>query len=188
MKRHAFFIAFDPETRREYFVLRAREYQRTFGYDGSWLVQEDGNDHAGSILVCRDDAGQLIAGARMNFSMLEKPMRLPMEHATFSLPLLLPAMNLRQRNYAEVSRLAVAEEYQKSVLLLEMLDALHEHARANSTKLVFSICPRPQARNYRILQRAGRLKQPFHILDQVAVPAKDGIDMRLCLFAEEGEY
>jgi hypothetical protein len=188
MKRHKFVIANDPQTRREYFELRAREYQRTFGYDGRWLELEDGNDYAGSILIRRDDEGKLIAGARMNIARLERPTLLPMESANFLLPVLLPEINLPGRNYAEVSRLAVAAAYQKSVVLLEMLDALHEHARANATQLVFSICPQPQARNYSILQRAGRLNQPFHILKHVAVPPKDNIEMRLCLFAEKEAY
>ena len=142
-------------------------------------------------MVCADAAGHIIAGARINLSKSGQPARLPMEYGSFSLPLLLPKMNLACRNYAEVSRLAVAEEYQNGLVLLALLDALHEYARAQATPLVFSICPRPQARpqarHYRILQRTGRMNKPFHIFEDIAVPAQFNIKMRLCLFAEEGE-
>jgi len=188
MERHGFFIATDPEARQQYFQLRAREYQRTFGFPGSWLEQEDSYDRTGTILVCAEEGStRAIAGARMNISTPTCSMRLPMEHGSFSLPLLLPSMNLPQRNYAEVSRLAVAEGFQNSVLLMELLDALHVHARTHSTPLVFSICPRPQARNYRILKRKG-MNKPFHIFEHIAVPAQYGIEMRLCLFSEQREF
>lgn len=186
MKDRRFIMATDPETRRGYFQLRAREYQRAFGFDGAWLEQEDGYDRAGVILVCKDEAGTVIAGARMNISTPKESMRLPMEHGSFSLPKLLPGMNLPERNYAEVSRLAVAGEYQNGMLLLELLDALHQHARSLSTALVFSICPRPQARRYRILKRTGQMNKPFYIFEDIAVPSQYDIEMRLCLFAEEG--
>jgi hypothetical protein len=124
----------------------------------------------------------------MNVSTPTASMRLPMEHSGFSLPLLLPGMKLAERNYSEVSRLAVAEEYQHGTLLLELLDALHAHARTLSTPLVFSICPRPQARRYRILQRTGQMHKPFFIFENIAVPSQYDIEMRLCLFAEEGAF
>lgn len=187
MQRHSFFIASDTATYQEYFELRAKEYQRTFGFDGAWLQTEDGYDHSGVILVCADTAGRIIAGARMNISTPAQPMRLPMEYGSFSLSLLLPSMNLAQRNYSEVSRLAVAEEYQNGQLLLELLDALHEYARSQATPLVFSICPRVQARRYRILRSTGRMNKPFYIFKDIAVPAQFDIEMRLCVFAEEGE-
>jgi hypothetical protein len=188
MEQHEFFIASSPEEYRQYFKLRAIEYERVFGFDGAWLETEDAHDHTGVILVCADTAGRIIAGARMNICTPSDPARLPMEKDGFVLQALLPEMQLQHRNHAEVSRLAVAEEHQKGVLLLEMLDALHEFARSQAVPLVFSICPEPQTRLYRIAWRTGRMKQPFHILNHVAVPSQFDIEMRLCLFAEKGEY
>ena len=115
-------------------------------------------------------------------------MRLPMERNGFSLQTLLRSMNLHERNYSEVSRLAVAEEYQNGLLLLEMLDELQTLARSQGVPLVFSICPWIQARRYRIGWRTGRIRQPFHILEHIAVPSQFDIEMRLCLFAEKGEF
>jgi hypothetical protein len=188
MEQHEFFIASGPEEYRQYFKLRAIEYERVFGFDGAWLETEDADDRAGAILVCADSTGRIVAGARMNICTPSAPVRLPMEIDGFALQVRLPGMQLQHRNYAEVSRLAVAEEHQNGVLLLQLLDALHEFARSQAVPLVFSICPGPQARLYRIAFRAGRMKQPFHILKEVAVPSKKGIAMRLCLFAEKGEY
>jgi len=189
LRNAAFVLAADEAARMAYYNLRAREYQRVFGFDGSWLQREDEYDRSGAILIQANAEGRILCGARMNICRAFDggSTRLPMEKGGFRLPALLPSMNLASRCYAEVSRLAVVEGNQDGNLLLRLLDALHAYARSQGAPLVFSICPRPQARMYRILQRTNRMKKGFHVLEHIAVPSQFGIEMRLCLFAEEGE-
>jgi hypothetical protein len=189
LRNAKFVLAADEEARTAYYHLRAREYQRVFGFEGAWLQREDEYDRSGAILIHTNSEGRILCGARMNICRAFDggATRLPMEKEGFRLPALLPSMNLGSRCYAEVSRLAVAEGHQDGTLLLNLLDALHEYARSQEAPLVFSICPRAQARMYRILQRTNRMQKGFHVLEDIAVPSQFGIEMRLCLFAEEGE-
>lgn len=182
----SFQIATDTGIRQQYFDLRAAEYQRTFGFDGSWLKQEDGYDRAGTIIVYIE-GGKVLAGARINFCTPASPLRLPMEYGGFTLQTALPEFGLANRRYAEVSRLSVAAERQKGELIIRLLDMLHDYARANETPLVFCICSRKNARLYRIMAANNRMPDKcFLILEKVAMASQYGIDMSLCLFHEKG--
>ena len=159
----------DPDLLDDYYELRQRCFRRELGvvdFDGS----EDSWDRCSDILIAQSN-GRCVGGARITVSSAEHRRRLPVEAKGMMLCDRLPTLQLAERSYAQVTRLAVSEKERSQDMLRALGSAIMDHAIAQGCDYLFGISGMARSRIYRRIFRARGFEYTIHTGVPVAVSA-----------------
>ena len=132
----------------------------------------------GDVLIARI-GNHVIGGCRLTFSYSKDRQRLPMESTDCRLQQQFPDLPLRNVTYAEVSDMAVFEEYrQRDLVMDELVRRAIKRCTGKQACFVFALTPLPQARAYQ--HAAAGMALHWKLRKDIAVPDRreyDGVNM-----------
>lgn len=132
---------------QEYYRLRGISYKRGLGLK-EFSGAEDDYDAISDILIAKD-RGKVVGGARLTVSSPSNRIALSFEEPDFMVRDVLPELELENKTYCEVSRLAISPEQRFTYCLEKMILQITQKAIDNGAKYLFNIAPMIQARWYR---------------------------------------
>lgn len=178
LSRVTFEVTRDPALLQQYYNLREHVYRDDLGLK-DFCGAEDQYDIDGEIVVARL-GGEVVGGARINYSRPENPKLLVLEENQFKMQDLFPECHLVDKVYCEFSRLVIKKEHRYAGKLLgAFLRVMVIQAQNNDAEYLFTVSPLRQAALYRCIFHKMKLQ---YLLETIKVPAKkiyEGIPMVL---------
>lgn len=165
----------DPGYLHQYYLLRAKAQVSVWGAQAPENV-EDEMDRQSHILIARR-GNQVMAGGRMTISSPRRPMLLPLEQNGPNLVQTFPQLNLENRKYAEISRVAVEVEFQNEDSLPTIFQHFYRKIVATRVEYLFGLASAGVTNSYQRFAVAAGLN--LTIMANVA--EEDGIRMNLVM-------
>lgn len=166
----------DPGLLHQYFILRDQMFINVWGVEHSLAVKDEYDDKS-HILVVRK-GNQVVGGTRLTVSTPKHPQVMPMEGDDFNLRKVLPDLNLAQKKYGCISRMAVLPHGSEEDVVLEIFSHLYRKSIALGLSHWFAVSPKVTARMYR--QKLWKLGISYE-LPEVTIPDRkeyEGIHMQ----------
>lgn len=176
----AYHFTKDPELLDKYYKMRARSFTKKWGLR-AFSAQEDAFDTISDILLAMK-ADQCVAGARMITHQAGSDTKLPLEDGGLQVQSLLPDLNLEDKCYAEISRIAVCDDYPDKNICIEITRLMVEKAQSYGAEYIIAVSPMPMARLFKRFYTF--LGFEYFILQDIVIPDKpnyEGIRMYLIL-------
>jgi hypothetical protein len=167
-----FFFTTDREALNKYYEVREYCYRRVKNGPREFDGQADSFDSLSDTLVITHK-NKTIGGARITSSSAECRTLLPAEQEDFNLIKNFPELDLHQKKYCEVSRLAVLPEYRSLDLLEKVMLILTLRAARQRNQYLFTVAPLLQSRCYRRVYVQLKSEAPYIIHADKELPQKD---------------
>lgn len=163
----------------KYYKLRGEVFTSYWGLENFSYKPDRFDDIAHTLVVKAGE--QCLGGARLIIKKAGSSLLLPMEDKTFRLNKVLPHLNLSGSSYAELSRLALAQELRTGQFSAEIYKTIVNYARKRKLKYIFTVSHISQARKAKML--CSKIGINVEINKHVIVPSRptyEGIRMWLC--------
>ncbi len=134
----------DPEILNKYYKMRANSFISTWKLK-KFSYHEEPYDRLSYILVAMNDK-ECIAGARLIPSPKEKRLNLTFEVDGFNVIEAFPNLNLQNKSYGEISRLAVAPDYSKTDVGQNILRMIGLKGKDLGLDYFIVVCPKTSGR------------------------------------------
>ncbi len=164
-----FRITLDSGLLHQYYQLRTAMFVREW-HLSHFPKGADSYDFCSDTLIAHVDR-LCVGGLRMTFSTPDDPKMLPMEDEQFNLAELLPELDLKNKRYAECTRLTLLPDFRKPEVSFLLRSHLFRHCIQNKMDYLFWISPLSLARSYR--QTPMQLGFPCQVRMDIPVPERE---------------
>ena len=182
-KEYKCYFTSNTDLIKQYCDVRKKVYMETFNIADFTSHEDEYDYHKNTriLVVTLDD--KVIGGARLTFHYAGENIKLPMEYDDFQLFNLFPKLDLKKKNYMEITRMATLPEYRRDrKMASDMFNLMFTRSVQEGAECMYSVTPKIQCRNNRRhFKSLGYEMKTFDDIIVIDKPAYDGKQMFLSI-------
>jgi len=165
-----FFFSREKEVLNEYFKVRDAVYLEQFNLPNADILHDAYDDKPYTEFIIIKHGKKIIGGGRLIFHFLGTDTLLPFEAENFLLKNILPELDLGNKSYLGVDRVALLKDYRHGDTGREIIRLSDYRGQELGINYIFTVNPPIQARLNK--RHCSALGFDFHIRTDIEIPDK----------------